>query len=91
MAEANKIKKEQLEVLVNSQKELGSLLGNIGILETQKHGLLHQVAEINKSTEEFKSLLQEEYGSININLEDGSYTIIEETTETVEETVEASE
>lgn len=77
MAKEKKIKKEQLEKIVSQQKELNTLLTNIGVLETQKHSLLHQVAEVNKDVEEFKTVLESEYGAININLEDGSYEEIE--------------
>ena len=38
--------------------------------------MLHQIAEINNSIEEFKKSLEEKYGHININLEDGTYTEI---------------
>lgn len=78
MENTNKITKEQLEKIVNQQKDINVLLTNIGVLESQKHGFLHQLAEVNKAVEDFKNLLQEEYGPININLEDGSYTEIEE-------------
>lgn len=77
MEQTNKITKEHLEVIVNYQKDLDNLLNNIGLLESQKHGLLHQIAEVNKNVEEFKVKLQEEYGDININLSDGSFTYIE--------------
>ena len=77
MSETKKITAEQLEKLVKNQKELNGMLVNIGVLESQKHSLLHQLAEINKESEEFKSELQAEYGSININLEDGSYVEVE--------------
>lgn len=68
----------QLETITKQQKDVNALLTNIGILESQKHGFLHQLAEINKAIEDFKNVLQEEYGAININLEDGSYTSLEE-------------
>lgn len=71
----------QLETIVNQQKDVNALLTNIGVLESQKHGFLHQLAEVNKAIEDFKNILQEEYGPININLEDGTYTVIEEKTE----------
>jgi predicted nucleic acid-binding Zn-ribbon protein len=77
MSETKKITAEQLEALVKNQKDLNNVLLNIGVLESQKHGLLHQLADINKESEEFKAELQAEYGSININLEDGSYTAAE--------------
>ena len=75
------ITEEQLEKITNQQKDLDALLTNIGILESQKHGFLHQIADVNKAIEEFKEELQQEYGAININLADGSYTEVEETKE----------
>lgn len=78
MSETKKITPEQLEKLVKIQRELNGILANIGVLESQKHGLLHQLADFNKESEDFKSELQAEYGSININLEDGSYTAAED-------------
>ena len=77
MEVVKQITKEQLSTIVTQQKELNSLLTNIGILESQKHSLLHQLGEVNKVIEDYKVELQEEYGAININLEDGSYTIME--------------
>jgi hypothetical protein len=58
----------QLETIVNQQKDINALLTNIGVLESQKHGYLHQLAEVNKAVEDYKNVLQEEYGPININL-----------------------
>ena len=79
MEVVKQITTEQLEKVVNQQKDLQALLTNIGLLESQKHGFLHQIAEVNKAVEDFKNELQEQYGPININLEDGYYTeIVEE-------------
>jgi hypothetical protein len=77
MSKPKAIKKDQLEKIVSQQKDLNTLLANIGVLESQKHSLLHKIADINKEVEEFKVLLESEYGAININLEDGTYTEIE--------------
>jgi hypothetical protein len=84
MEVVKQITQEQLETVVNQQKDLQALLTNIGLLESQKHGFLHQIAEVNKAVEDYKTKLQEEYGPININLEDGSYTEIEEEVKEVE-------
>ena len=73
----NKIEDKELEKVVKQQKELNEILTNIGVLETQKHGLLHKVAGLNKDIEEVKNDLEEKYGAININLEYGTYTKIE--------------
>ena len=73
-----KITEEQLTKIQDQQKELNNIIREVGILETQKHGLLHEFGKINKSVEEFKIELQDQYGNININVEDGTYTAIEQ-------------
>jgi len=73
---SNKITKEELEKVVGQQKKINEILTNIGVLETQKHSLLHNISTINKDMEEKKKDLEGKYGSININLEDGTYTTI---------------
>jgi hypothetical protein len=52
-------------------------VSNIGTLEANKHALLHELAGINKEIEDVKNTLEEQYGSVNINLETGEYTEIE--------------
>jgi hypothetical protein len=88
MENKNKITDEQLSTIVNQQKEMNTLLSNIGLLESQKHGFLHQIAEVNKKVEEFKLELQRQYGNVNINIEDGSYTLIEKPADVKLEKVE---
>ena len=73
-----KIKEEELKLIQEQQKQLNKLVHNIGLLESQKHGLLHEIAGVNKDIEEYKEVLEAEYGAININVEDGTYTKIEE-------------
>ena len=73
-----KIKEEQLNKIKNQQEKLNELIHNIGLLESQKHGLLHEIAKVNVDIEEYKQELEKEYGAININLEDGTYKEIEE-------------
>ena len=72
-----KIKEEELKTIQEQQTKLNELVRNIGLLESQKHGLLHDIAGVNKDIEEYKSVLEKEYGAININVEDGTYTNIE--------------
>ncbi len=75
--EASKITDEQLEVITKHQKDLNKSLTNIGFLETQKHSLLHEYAGIVDDIEKYKKELEDVYGAININIEDGTYTKIE--------------
>jgi len=73
-----KIKEEQLNKIQEQQGKISKILNEVGYLEANKHGLLHELAEVNKEVEEFKGELEKEYGQVNINLEDGSYTEIKE-------------
>ena len=77
----NKIKEEDLKLIKEQQTQLAETLHNIGVLESQKHGLLHDISAANKDIEDFKEILEKEYGRVNINLEDGSYTEIKEDVE----------
>ncbi len=73
-----KIKQEELEAITSIKKELDTLVSEIGIVETQKHALLHKVAEVNESLAKEKKVLEEAYGKISIDLETGEYTEITE-------------
>jgi|TARA_R100000149_G_scaffold54170_1_gene23606 hypothetical protein len=73
----NKITTEELEKAKKQQVDLQNILLEIGLVESRKHALLHQIAQINSDTEEFKKELETKYGHVNINLEDGTYTEIE--------------
>ena len=69
-----KIKDEQLTKVREQQTKLNELLNQMGYLEAQKHGLLHEFANVNKEVEDYKKELEAEYGQVNINLETGEYT-----------------
>ena len=47
------------------------------MLETQKHGLLHEIAVVNKDIRDYKEVLETQYGSINVDIETGEYTQME--------------
>ena len=78
-----KIKEEQLKTIQDQQTKLNNILNQIGTLEANKHGLLHEIAIVNKEVESMKTELENEYGAVNINLEDGSYTEIKNEEEVV--------
>jgi len=75
-----KIKEEQLKTVQEQQTKLNNILSQIGIIETNKHGLLHEIAGLNKEIEDYKAVLEKEYGAVNINLDNGTYKEIEEET-----------
>ena len=74
----SKITKEELETLSESQKKYAAIKHDLGKIEVQKHGLLNIWASVQKENNKFKKELEDKYGKININLEDGSYEEIKE-------------
>jgi hypothetical protein len=68
---------EELKQVKDQQTELSKIVNQIGQLEANKHSLLHKIAGVNETIEETKKQLEGKYGSININLETGTYTEIE--------------
>ena len=75
---SKKITEKQLKQINESQEKLMGLVSQVGVLESQKHGLLHQIADANKEVEEFKAELEKEYGPVNIDLKTGEYSDIED-------------
>mgnify|MGYP005832153361 CR=1 FL=1 len=71
------ITEEQLKTVNEQQNELSNYLRNVGVLEVQKANVLGQIEEVSKKIETTKKELEDEYGQINIDLKDGSYTEIE--------------
>ena len=87
-----KITDEQLEQIRAQQSVKARIINDVGVLEAQKHGLLNALTNVMQKTAETAEELEKEYGKININLEDGSYEVVEveeeETEEKAEEAVE---
>lgn len=77
----SKITEEQLKQLQEQEGKKNAIKHDIGLLETQKHALLHAFANIQEEQDKLKVQLEEEYGKINVNLQDGSYEIIAEEVE----------
>lgn len=74
MKKVKEITKEELQKVRDFQSKLFDLTQQIGLAETQKHATLHEIAGVNKDQDTVKKELENKYGSININLEDGTYT-----------------
>jgi len=74
----SKIKEEQLKTLVEQKTAADELIINLGMLEAKKHELLHTFAQISGELEDTKKDLEEEYGKINIDLQTGEYTPMED-------------
>lgn len=74
----SKITKEELKELQEQEQKKSAILHDLGLLDTQRHSLLHVWADIVSQQEGAKKELEEKYGKINIDLKDGSYTEIKE-------------
>tara|TARA_R100001463_G_scaffold31587_1_gene71262 strand:- start:632 stop:895 length:264 start_codon:yes stop_codon:yes gene_type:complete len=85
MSKELKITEEQLKKVQAQVKVRGQLISDIGAVEAQKHDLLHALNNVMQKTKETADELEKEYGKININLEDGTYEVIEEEKEEVKE------
>jgi|TARA_R110000751_G_scaffold28821_1_gene74856 predicted nucleic acid-binding Zn-ribbon protein len=77
----NKLETEEYDKIVDFQNKIRTMLQNIGVLESQKHAILHDIAGINEDQEKLKKEIEDKYGAININLGDGSYEAIKENVE----------
>ena len=74
---ANKISEEQLTKVRDQQQKLNEGLRTLGVLDVQKQNLRNQIEGVSKEIEETKAELEKEYGQVNINLEDCTYSEIE--------------
>lgn len=73
-----KIKQEELDAINSQHRESSSIINQLGWLEAKKHELLHKFAKVNADMEDAKKDLENSYGQINVNLETGEYTKIED-------------
>jgi predicted nucleic acid-binding Zn-ribbon protein len=81
----SKISKEELESLLESEKKISAIKHDLGTLSEQKHSLLHALGQVREEQNKVKQELEDKYGKININLQDGSYEEIVEEAEEVKE------
>ena len=72
----SKISEAELKNLQEQEQKKGAILHDLGLLETQKHSLNHYYVDLMVEQEKTKKELEEIYGEININLKDGSFTLI---------------
>ena len=80
----SQITEQELKQLQEQEQKKGAIIHDLGVLEVQKHSLLHAFALIQSEQEESKKQLEATYGKINIDLKDGSYTEVVEEAEVAE-------
>jgi len=73
----NKITEEELKSVKEANIKYQGLLSELGFRELQKTNLIKLAKQEADTLEELKKELEEKYGQVNINLEDGVYSEIE--------------
>ena len=70
--QVEKISEEHLKELQGHVNKINQAQLQLGGLESQKHSLLHAVVTMQTELTEFQNKLEEEYGKVSINIQDGS-------------------
>jgi hypothetical protein len=68
----NKIKDEQLQELQGHVNKINQAQLQLGQLESQKYTLIGAIPQFQKDLKEFQDALEEEYGKVSINIQDGT-------------------
>jgi F0F1-type ATP synthase alpha subunit len=72
MSTKTQITEEQLKDLQQKIATIQQIQGQIGTLEGQKHIMLHQLVNTQDELQKLQVALEEEYGKVSINIQDGT-------------------
>ena len=70
--QVEKISEEHLKELQGHVNKINQAQLQLGGLESQKHSLLHAVVNMQTELTEFQNKLEEEYGKVSVNIQDGT-------------------
>jgi len=70
------LSKSELKTFKDQEQKKQAILHDLGLLQTQSHTLSHMFAELAVKQEKNKKDLEEKYGNIEVNLEDGTFKLI---------------
>lgn len=73
-----RIEDKELELIREQQTKLAQIKQDLGTLDIKKNEVINVFFDVNKEVEETKAKLEKKYGRVNINLDDGTYSEIEE-------------
>lgn len=74
----SKITEEELSQLRDQETKKNAIKLDLGTLDIQRHTLMHAFAQVQDEQNKLKAEMEDKYGKINVNLDDGSYEIIAE-------------
>ena len=69
---AEKITDQQLERMQKAVSGINRTKVELGAIEMQKHSLLHAVNEMQSLMQELQQEFTKDYGTTNVNIQDGS-------------------
>ena len=67
-----KVTDEQLKKLQEIVGAMNGATTRVGQIETQKHAVLHDLTLMREDLLKFQAELEEEYGKVNVNIQDGT-------------------
>ena len=73
-----KITDEQLAELQGQVNRINAAQLQLGQLESQKHGIVNAIPQLQVKLKEFQDKMEEEYGKVSINIQDGTIQEIPE-------------
>ena len=71
------VTEEQLKKIQDQIKRINNFQLEVGIIETKKHALLHQIGSIQNEILETQKELEEQYGTADVNIETGKINYLE--------------
>ena len=74
----NKIEEQELKTVKEQTGKLQQCIMDLGSLEVRKTEIMQAYSEFLKELDVTKKELEEKYGQVNINLQDGSYEEVKE-------------
>ena len=76
MSKQKNLTEDELKLLQVNVSKLNQVHLELGKLENQKHKILHQVNEIESLFDELQKELEEKYGKVSINIDNGELSEI---------------
>jgi len=78
LSKPNKVSEQELAQLQSSIKTIDKLTLEVGSIEVRKHALMRAMESIHSRLEALRVKLEKQYGTDNINIQDGIITYPEQ-------------
>jgi vacuolar-type H+-ATPase subunit D/Vma8 len=76
MAKPTNLTEDELKALQENVSKLNEVHMELGVLENQKHKILHEMNEIEKEFNDLQKQLENTYGKVSINMDNGELSEI---------------